>query len=337
MLVARPRSIEAVTARTALAGAIATYEAIGGDRHAYAMAKLALVDDELERYLALAFPADLDFEPSHRAASKASEQRFAAWVAAKTELGKRLRSRYDAIAAFGDPIGAVVATSRSGTVAVTFADALFSAEIPTSVRTGSYAREKTDNYCDTLTTFAERMETEATQAFTSCVMQARVHAFDPNLREIVDAAHPCIEALSALQSSEFPSLDEVFDAPERARMQMRLGIGIAIDAGRDYDELNTRGVALRIQRDFVRARDAYQRAIALDDLRPEAHFNLALLETSEATTADVQTATARYQRAYASFTRAAARATGQLHADAMKRAHDSAHVFHQIQDFMAQN
>jgi len=331
-VVVQPRSAEAAAARSELEASIATYELIGGSRHDYAMAKLAIADDELESYLALAFPAGLDFGPE--AAKKESMQRFDAWLSAKTTRGEQLHERYDAILALGDPVASVIAMSRTGTIASSFADELFTAEIPLDVRTGDDAQDKIDAYCDALTTAAEPLQTPATAAFTACVRYAAEHAYDLDFREIALAAQPCREALVWEQPEQFPSLDEAFRAPELTRLRMELGVVDGGDDASSYEQLNMRGVALRIQGHFAEAHAAYERAIALDDARPEAHFNLGLVETFDATHRDeLETAAQDYEHASAAFLRAADRSTGQLHGDAIARARDARNAVTRLREF----
>ena len=334
-LVVHARSAaEAAAARSELAQAIAT-SVIGGDRHELAMAQLALADDELERYLELGFPAGLDFGPDRHSTKEASVRRFEAWVEAKNALAMHLRARYHAIAALDDPVAATIAASRAGMVVASYADALLTAEIPVDVRTGELAEDKIDAYCDGLTAVAEPLDARATAAFESCVTVARHHARDVDPSEIVRAARPCLDALAISDPDEFASLDEAFAAPERSRMLLQLGIVDEIADGPSYDEQNTRGVAFRIQRDYARARAAYARAIALDDLRPEAHYNLAILDTFEATHADAMAGSiASYRRAVESFARAGSRAIGKLHDDAMARARDAQNVVRQLQQYL---
>ena len=329
-------AVEAAVARSDLDAAITAYELVGGSHRDYAMAKLALADDELERYLALGFPHGLDFGPEGTSKDE-SIRRFEGWIRAKSELGEHLRDRYNAVIALGDPVASVVAASRMGTIPSSFADELFAAEIPVDVRTGETAQDKIDAYCDALTTAAEPLETPATAAFTACVRYARDHADDLGFMEIARAAQPCVDALVALHPEQFPALDEAIVAPERTHLQLRLGITEGVAAETDYDRENTRGVALRVEGDFARAHEAYARAIALDDARPEAHYNVGILDTFEAQHTDgLDAAMERYQRASESFLRAATRASGPLHAAATEHVSDAQNVIHQLREFQAQ-
>src|SRR6185503_10339421 len=110
-----------------LASAIASYETSAGDRRAYAMAKLALADEQLEQYLGLAFPVGLSFDPANKARMAESLERFNAWLGGKSNLGETLHAQYEAIVALGDPVGAVAAASRLGMLAKSFSDDLFTA------------------------------------------------------------------------------------------------------------------------------------------------------------------------------------------------------------------
>jgi tetratricopeptide (TPR) repeat protein len=311
-------------ARSDLEAAVDTYELIGGSRHDYAMAKLALADDDLERYLSLRFPDQM------------SAQRFDAWVRVKSHLAEEVQARYNEIFTLGDAEASIVAASRTGTITSAFADELETAEIPVDVRSGEAAEDKIDAYCDALTTAAEPVERPAEAAFTACVTAARDHAYDLTFRDIAAVAKPCRDALAATHPERFPPLDEVFVASELERMRMQLDVVDDDVVGDGYDQLNTHGVASRIRGDFAQAHAAYDRAIALDPARPEAHYNLGLLEMFEGTRGE-DLGIDHDERAVADFTRAAERATGTLHDDALAHAADAQKVIRQLRAFQAQS
>jgi hypothetical protein len=341
-LVVRDRSaLEAMEARSQLT-ALARRAPSAWTRHDDTRVQLALADDELERFLALAFPSGLDFG-SDGSNKEASTRRFEAWIRTKSEMAERLRARYGQIAKDGDPAGSIVAASRMGLIASSFSEAIFFAEIPVDVRTGDDAQDKIDAYCDALTTVAEPLESTGADMFGTCVAQARSFAHQDELREISDAARPCVAELVRSRPEEYPSLDEAFDAPDRTRMQLQLGVADEVRDGASYDQHNTRGVALRIARDYDGAHAAYAQAVALDSSRPEALYNLGLLETFEAShcnakeqVAALQLSEEHYQGAVDWFTRAAAHATGSLQRDATERASDAQKTIAQLRAFEVQ-
>jgi tetratricopeptide (TPR) repeat protein len=330
------RSHDAELARKQLADALGR----GGNLRLSVLAKLALADDELERYLELAFPTGLDFDPTDQVVKEQSIERFQTWIRAKTDLGRRLHDRYDSIAALGDPAGAVVAASRIATIEGSFADTLFAAEIPASVRTGEFAEEKVDAFCDALTAVAEPVEARAVDDLTTCVTRARDHAHGMNVHEvrtIVEAAQPCLGALARLRPTEFPPLDEVFAASELVRLQLQVGVVENVAAATEYDQQNANGVAARVAGNFARAHKAYDRAVAVDAARPEAHYNLGLLEEFEASKAEADLGLPHYERAIEAFARAAARATGGLRVEAIERGQLARRGVQQIRAFIAAN
>lgn len=327
---------EVAAAVSELRTAIALYEQVGGKTggndtgalHAYVEARLAIADLELERYFVLPFPADLSFNPSDRPLVARSAQRFADWVASKQQLADNLRRQYHAIAAEHDEIGAVAAALRLGQISQDQSDALLTVPIPDSVRTGEYAEDSVDAFCDAMMQAAEPIEQQTLDAFAECVrLAARDGALDTNLerlRGVADWSQLCANELAQRQPEKFPGVNEMLastdtDRWERIRLQLRFGnyqqaieLLAAIPAA--YDQQDMLGVAFRGQVRLAAAEASYRRAIELDPARPEAYFNLGLLFKDYVATAapDLDQSLVAYHEAIPLLERSAARASGAL-------------------------
>ena len=74
-------------------------------------------------------------------------------VSAETQL--RIARECKNVFATKEASNAIAAASRIGQIMQSLSDQLYSAEIPTDVRTGEFAEDKIASYCDALTTIAE--------------------------------------------------------------------------------------------------------------------------------------------------------------------------------------
>jgi tetratricopeptide (TPR) repeat protein len=142
--------------------------------HVAAMAKIARADDDLERMFAKTFPSGLDFDPApeHKAAKQASLKRFNDWIADETKTGQDLTRGYESALTMKDPSASIAAAARIGQTSYAFARALAVAEIPKDVRTGDFAKDKTQAYCDALDQAAAPLAAHAADAFAVCVDKA---------------------------------------------------------------------------------------------------------------------------------------------------------------------
>ncbi len=102
-----------------------------------------------------------------------------------------------------------------------------------------------------------------------------------------------------------------------------------------YDHQIATAVALRGQRKLAEAEAAYQRAIKLDPMRPEAYFDLGLLLRNHlGAAAQPEQAIPFYQRAIEMFDKAAAAAANQLKLDAESNASDCRKVIVQLETYL---
>ncbi len=194
-------------ALAAFGKAIAAYQDGGPGKAAYAQAVWHRAEVAYEQFLALAFPANLDFG-SERLAEK-SLARFDGWMADKLALGEQARKGYDAVLAIKDPAAAVAAAARMGQLQQHFSDALFSAPIPESVRTGAAAEDAVETYCDVLTAKAEPLELGSIDAFGFCLTTST------KLGWFSDWSRLCERELGQIRPEDYPTASELRAAPDQ--------------------------------------------------------------------------------------------------------------------------
>ena len=164
-------------------------------------AELALIDAELEAYVAVPFPEKLDFDPNRPRVADRSKKRFLDWVKRRSKIAETLNARYQKL--LTRPDWRPLTAARMATISLDFHDALSAAEIPKTVRTGPYAADATSAYCDALDDQAKPLEERAVAAFTYCLEIGPKS--DPWIKR-------CHAALNRLRPKEFP-----------ARLEVRIG------------------------------------------------------------------------------------------------------------------
>ncbi|MBA3498763.1 MAG: hypothetical protein H0T65_00200, partial [Deltaproteobacteria bacterium] len=141
----------------------------GGARYFYAQAKFAQADAQLENYLDMKFPQGLNFDPQNKGIAEKSKKRFDEWVKTKIASGGKATGQYEGILGVKDAATSIAAAARIGQIQQNFSDALFTAEIPKDVRTGEFADEKVEAFCDRMTEVAEPLEARSLEAFSVCL------------------------------------------------------------------------------------------------------------------------------------------------------------------------
>jgi tetratricopeptide (TPR) repeat protein len=169
-----------------------------GSIHFAAMARIARADDDLERMIEQAFPTGLDFAG---AGKERSMKRFQGWLADETKRGTALNRAYEAVLAMKDPSASIAAAARIGQVSETFARAMAVGEIPKDVRTGDFAKDKTQAYCDTLAQAADPLRAHAVEAFAVCAEKSI------ELSVIDDWTALCRREGAELDAKKFPAQD----------------------------------------------------------------------------------------------------------------------------------
>jgi TolA-binding protein len=196
--------------------AIATYDAHGGvtggdergARYYYASSKLGRAERDFEAYLAQTIPSGLDFDPRSPAIAAKSKARFTSWLTSKSAAGVATRAQYDAVTKLGDGATTISAVARMGQLTHTLSGQLFRAEIPRNLRTGPYAEESSQAYCDQLTTVAEPLETDAIASYRGCL------ATSTRLGWFSDMSRLCERELGQLDPTHYPTTSELRRTPD---------------------------------------------------------------------------------------------------------------------------
>jgi hypothetical protein len=182
-----------------------------GARYYYGIAKIADADKDFEAYLELRFPIGLNFDPApeHKAIAAKSRKRFDDWMAQKTKVGGIANRKYEAVLAIKDPANSITAVARIGQITQNFSDALFTAQIPDNVRTGEFADEKVEAFCDALTEKAEPLEATSLAAYGICLSKST------ELGWFSDWSKLCERELGQIKPEEYPTASELRGEPNQ--------------------------------------------------------------------------------------------------------------------------
>jgi len=183
-----------------------------GARYFYAQARLAQADRDFEAYLGRAFPQGLDFDPRTPAIKARSMKRFDDWVADKTKLGGKATAQYEAILTVKDAATSIAAAARIGQIQQHFSDALFTAEIPKDVRTGEFADDKVEAFCDRMTEVGGPLEARSLDAFRVCLGKST------ELGWFSEWSRLCERELGQIRPDEFPTAAELRGTPKLASL-----------------------------------------------------------------------------------------------------------------------
>ncbi|MDQ3340009.1 MAG: tetratricopeptide repeat protein [Myxococcota bacterium] len=181
----------------------------GGARYFYAQAKFAQADAQLEGYLDMKFPQGLNFDPQSKAIAEKSKKRFDEWVKTKVASGGKATSQYEGILGVKDAATSIAAAARIGQIQQNFSDALFTAEIPKDVRTGEFADEKVEAFCDRMTEVAEPLEARSLEAFGVCLGKST------ELGWFSDWSKLCERELGQIKPEEYPTASELRGTPNQ--------------------------------------------------------------------------------------------------------------------------
>jgi TolA-binding protein len=214
-----PRDARKVTeAMAALAAAAAAWDEVAGKpggeergaRHYYAQARLAEADRAYEAFLAIALPANLDFHGADPAIQHRSLQRFDAWLTERKRAGEAAIQRYEEARRATDNATSIAAVARLAQIQHNQADTLFSTEIPLPVRTGQFAAEKIEAFCDRMAEHAEPLEQVAIRAYQVCLDQSK------RLGWYSEWSRLCERELGQLRPLDYPAASELAAAPTLA-------------------------------------------------------------------------------------------------------------------------
>jgi hypothetical protein len=90
-----------------------------------------------------------------------------------------------------------------GQITQGFAGQLFRAEIPADQRTGPYAEDTSQAYCDQLTTLAEPLEADAIKSYQGCLATAT------KLGWFSEYSQLCERELGQIEPEKFPAIAEL--------------------------------------------------------------------------------------------------------------------------------
>jgi len=153
----------------------------------------------MERYLTLAFPRDLDFDPARTDARQASMKRFSSWVEAKQKAGSTASRMYEAVLGTKDAAASITAAERLALISQTFANTLVQAELPKNIK----GDDLTSAYCEVMSSTAEPLEARAVMGFGVCLAKST------ELGWWSDSSTLCERELLRLKPEEFPALNEL--------------------------------------------------------------------------------------------------------------------------------
>ena len=132
-------------------------------RHAQAMARLALADDDLETLLATPMPRDLAF-------AHGNSKRLSQWLDANNKLREKLDSAYSEVLLQKDATSSVAAAARFGEASLAMWRAVMASELPSDSRLLPAAK---DTYCKELKDAAEPFRARAIETAWTCIAKAR--------------------------------------------------------------------------------------------------------------------------------------------------------------------
>jgi tetratricopeptide (TPR) repeat protein len=182
-----------------------------GARYYYAQSKFAIADKDFEAYLELKFPQGLNFDPDpkKKAIAEKSKKRFDEWFTQRTKIGGAARSKYDSILQIKDAATSIATLARIAQISQNLSDALFTAAIPENVRTGEFADEKVEAFCDRMTEVAEPLDKTALDAYSVCLNKST------ELGWFSDWSKMCERELGQINPNEYPTASELRAKPEQ--------------------------------------------------------------------------------------------------------------------------
>lgn len=133
--------------------------------------KVAKDDQPMADVFALEFPTGLSFDDKHKTASV---KKFDAFLQKLSTVGAASREYYEKKMHDGDVVAKMAGAARMAQIFTRLASLLARAEIPLDVRTGDFAQDKIDAFCDRLVEVAEPIQALAEQAMTECAAKKAI-------------------------------------------------------------------------------------------------------------------------------------------------------------------
>ena len=155
-------------------------------RDAVAQARVQLADSQLEAFLALEAPSELDFT----GAPEAAAEEFREYYREMSAEGTELVSAYAEVKTAGSPRWSLVAAARTGLAMEISAEAINAIALPTGLDDAQRAA-----YCDALTPTIGSVRDQAQQVYAWCVEQADAQGIEGA------AAETCRKRLEVLEDA----------------------------------------------------------------------------------------------------------------------------------------
>ena len=135
-----------------------------------ATARVAADDQPLVEVFALAFPTELDVDTSSEDAhaNHTAKDKLSSWSAMVATTSRTAQNHYLAQVASATPAGKARAIARIAQIDLRAASLLARAPIPKGVRTGPYAADTIDAFCDAMADISEPMLERAIETMATC-------------------------------------------------------------------------------------------------------------------------------------------------------------------------
>jgi TolA-binding protein len=175
----------------------------------FAMSRFYMSEEAFESFLAVDFPDRLDFSDRNPRKKADSEKRFKKFMAEKEKLGARANEMFVGVRGIkgGGAAWAIAGAARIGQISQNAADALYTAEVPKDLRSGPYAEDSWDAYCDALTNAAAPLEERSVAGFSSCLETST------SLNWFNKWSKLCERELGQIRPQDFPTASEVHAEP----------------------------------------------------------------------------------------------------------------------------
>ena len=186
-------------------------------KNAIGMSMVYAADQKYEEYLKISIPQDLEFytedykkdsgipkwEKEYKAQLKKkqeSEKKFGEFFASKTKLGGELVKSYTGVKSSGSPFWVLAAAARTAVLSQNFADQLYRASVPKSIKT----EDQYFVYCDALADAAAGPQKIAIGAFTYCLEKSTEFQYFNQFSRM------CEEELQQRNPGQYPATNELF-------------------------------------------------------------------------------------------------------------------------------
>lgn len=182
---------------------------IAGMTYWVAAAQFYLAEADYESFLRIKFPEKLNFDPQKPKVAEKSMKELQSWKKKKEESLVKVKASYVALLEFrgGGEHWAIAGAARVGQLWQNYSDALFTAEIPKNVRTGPFAEDGVDAYCDALMELANPLEEESVTAFAFCLDESTKRNWFNQWSKL------CEKELGQIRPLDFPAADEKHAGP----------------------------------------------------------------------------------------------------------------------------